>query len=365
MPITDICIENIRCIERVELKPHKKFNFLSGPNGSGKSSFLEAVYLLGMARSFRTKNIKKIISNNEEECRVLAQYVDHAGAENRAGISKSRDSSTIIRLNQQTLKTASLLARILPVRILSQESFSLIDGPSKERRQFIDWLGFHVEHRFNETWTSVQRLIKQRNSLLRQGSGLNRAELAIWDAELSLHGKMLTEFRSQVFLSYMENFTPLRERLLPDIKIQLNFYQGWPESIELAQSLRDNIERDVNLGYTHSSPNRADFHIRVDGKLASDCLSRGQKKLLVYALTLAQITTFSELKDDDKAPSIILIDDIGAELDEHNRHLLIDTLDVSRSQVFITGTELVVPETSLEKSSYKMFHVEQGSVTPA
>lgn len=365
MSITDIYIENIRCIENVELRPHEKFNFLSGPNGSGKSSFLEAVYLLGMARSFRTKNVKKIISDNKEECRVLAQYVDHAGTENRLGISKNRDSSTIIRLNQETLKTASLLARILPVRILSQESFTLIDGPSKERRQFIDWLGFHVEHRFNETWASVQRLIKQRNSLLRQGSSLNRAELGIWDAELSLQGEALTELRRRVFLSYMENAMPLLERLLPDIKIKLGFYQGWPESIGLEQSLSDNIERDVNLGYTHGSPNRADFHIRVGDKLASDCLSRGQKKLLVYALTLAQIITFSELKDDDKAPSIILIDDIGAELDEHNCHLLIDTLDGSCSQVFITGTEPIVPETSLEKSSYKMFHVEQGSVTPA
>ena len=365
MCISQLRIESIRCIQQAEIQPHPKFTLLCGSNGSGKSSFLEAVYLLGLARSFRTNNIKKIISDESHECRVIAQYVDNAGIENSIGISKNRDSNTLIRLNQQTLKTASELARILPVRIISQDSFSLIDGSSKGRRQFIDWLAFHVEHQFNDTWVSVQRLIKQRNSLIRQGVKLNRTELNAWDDELVFFGDKLNEGRKNVFNSYMGNFIPLVTHLLPDISIELKFFQGWPEQINLALALSSNIERDMDLGYTRSSPNRADLYIKASGKLASECLSRGQKKLLFCAMTLAQIRTFSELKDDKSSPSIVLVDDIGAELDETNRQLLINTLDDCNSQVFITGTEFKAPESFLEKDSYKLFHVEQGSVIPA
>lgn len=365
MCISRLRIENIRCIQQAEIQPHSRFTLLSGPNGSGKSSFLEAVYLLGLARSFRTNNVKKLITDEKHECRVVADYVDWCGGDNRVGISKNRESNTLIRLNQRTLKTASELARILPVRIISQESFSLIDGSSKGRRQFIDWLAFHVEHQFNDTWVSVQRLIKQRNALLKQSVRLNSSELSIWDEELVFHAEQLDALRRCVFEAYMVNLFPLIEKLLPGIDITISLYRGWPAQLELAEVLRANVERDLKLGYTHSSPNRADMQLKVGAKLASECLSRGQKKLLVCALTLAQIVTFSKLKNEERLPSIVLVDDIGAELDGANRHLLFETLDFCNSQVFVTGTEFNAPKTFLAKDSYKMFHVEQGSIIPA
>lgn len=365
MGISQLRIENVRCIHQAEIQPHPRFTLLDGPNGSGKSSFLEAVYLLGLARSFRTNNAKKLITDEKHECRVIADYVDCYGGDNRVGISKNRESNTLIRLNQRTLKTASELARILPVRIISQESFSLIDGPSKGRRQFIDWLAFHVEHQFNDTWVSTQKLIKQRNALLRQNTRFSSPELSIWDDELVFHAEQLDTLRHRVFEEYVGNLSPLIEKLLPGINISIARYRGWPTQLELAEVLRANIERDLKLGYTHSSPNRADIQLKVGAKLASECLSRGQKKLLVCALTLAQIVSFSKLKNKERLPSIVLVDDISAELDGANRHLLFETLDICNSQVFVTGTEFDAPETFLAKDSYKMFHVEQGSIIPA
>jgi DNA replication and repair protein RecF len=365
MCISQLRIENVRCIQQAEIQPHPRFTLLSGPNGGGKSSFLEAVYLLGLARSFRTNNIKKLIADEKAECRVIADYFDWCGGENRVGISKNRESNTLIRLNQRTLKTASELARILPIRIISQDSFSLIDGPSKGRRQFIDWLAFHVEHQFNDAWVSVQRLLKQRNALLKQSLRPGSSELSIWDEELVYHSECLDALRRSVFEAYLENVSSLITKLLPGVDIGITLYRGWPEPLELAEALRANIERDLKLGYTHSSPNRADLQLKVGAKLASECLSRGQKKLLICALTLAQIITFSKLKDEEKLPTTVLVDDIGAELDGANRQLLFETLDSCSSQVFVTGTEFHSPETFLAKDSYKMFHVEQGSITPA
>ncbi|MBL4606778.1 MAG: DNA replication/repair protein RecF [Pseudomonadales bacterium] len=365
MSISQLRIENVGCIQKVDINPHPRFTLLSGSNGSGKSSFLEAIYLLGLARSFRTNNIKNLISDEEKECRVIAEYSDASSTNNKIGISKSRESDTLIRLNQTTLKTASELARILPIRIITQESFSPIDGPSKGRRQFIDWLAFHVEHEFNDTWASVQRLIKQRNALLKQGSRLNVAELSVWDEKLSQCSEKLNVLRQNVFEKLVGNFTPLVSRLLPELNIGLKLNRGWPEQVELAAILRANIERDLKLGYTRNSPNRADLQLKVGDKPASEYLSRGQKKLLICALSLAQIVTFSELKGEEKLPSIVLIDDIGAELDVANRQLLFETLDACNSQVFVTGTELQTSKTFLEKDSYKMFHVEQGRILPA
>ena len=363
MSISHLRIENVRCIQQAEIQPHPKFTLLSGPNGSGKSSFLEAVYLLGLARSFRTNNIKKLIRDGQEECRVIAGYSDFFGGNHRVGISKNRESNTVIRLDQRSLKTSSELARILPIRVITQDSFSLIDGPSKGRRQFIDWLAFHVEHQFNDTWVSVQRSLKQRDALLKQNSSLfNTSELSIWDKELVFYSERLSALRDRVFEQYKENFSKIVDKLLPGIDITISVYRGWSEQMTLSEALRTNIERDLKLGYTHSSPNRADLQLKVGRKLASEYLSRGQKKLLICALTLAQIITFSKLQNEEKLSSIVLVDDIGAELDKSNQQLLFKTLDNCNSQVFVTGTEFQSPKTFLPEDSYKMFHVKQGAI---
>ncbi len=365
--ISRIGINHIRCIRHAEFTLHPNFTLLCGPNGSGKTSVLEAIHILSLARSFRTQNITKVISDDASKCSVIADYTDLSGGKKVIGVEKNREGDTLMRIDRQAIKTAAELTSLLPLRIISQESYSLIDGSSKGRRQLLDWLAFHVEPQFNQTWGMTQRLLKQRNALLKRKQGFDLNELNSWDTELSQCSEQINEFRTSAFNRFSAHFITYIAELLPSATLRLDLYKGWPEGQTLRESLFAGIERDRKLGYTHHSPNRADIAIKVGNKLAAECLSRGQKKILVYALVLAQVATlFSSLKEKhQQLRTLVLIDDMGAELDIKNQNLLLDTLARCNSQVLITGTELAWMKNAISPDRCKLFHVEQGAINLA
>lgn len=363
--LSQVCIHNIRCVKKAEFTLHPDFTLFYGQNGSGKTSLLEALHLLSMARSFRTPNINKVISDLSPTCLISADFIDHTGLERKLHIGRGRDGETRIQINHQNIQSTAELTTLLPVRVISQESHALLDGPSKGRRQLIDWLAFHVEPQFNQIWSLVQRLLKQRNALLKHNI-ISQTELPSWDYELAKLSEELNAHRQNLFNIFKNQTQKLLENLLPQIPLTLKLYQGWPEHQSLPGCLRACIEQDRKLGYTQHSPNRADIVIKQGNKLATECLSRGQKKLLVYALALAQIETLSLLhKEQGRSIKVlVLIDDIGAELDSKNQSLLLEILARCNSQVVITGTELNWLYYTLGPGKCKMFHVEQGVPTP-
>lgn len=365
--ISRISIKHIRCIHHAEFMLHPNFTLLCGPNGSGKTSVLEAIHILSMARSFRTQNIAKVISDDASKCSVIAEHTDLNGGKKIIGVEKSREGDTLMRIDRQTIKTAAELTSLLPLRIISQESYSLIDGSSRGRRQSLDWLAFHVEPQFNQTWSMTQRLLKQRNALLKKKHGFDVNELNTWDTELSQYSEQLNEFRMNVFRRFSEHFISHITELLPSVPLHLDLHKGWPENQTLKEALFAGIERDRKLGYTQHSPNRADIAIKTGSKSAAECLSRGQKKILVYAFVLAQVATlFSSLKEKhQQLRALVLIDDMGAELDTKNQSLLLDTLARCNSQVLITGTELAWMKQAISPDRRTLFHVERGVINLA
>lgn len=362
MTLKRLFIQNLRNLEGVDITPSLQVNLIYGENGSGKTSLLEAINLLALGRSFRSHKHKPLINHHQTSFTVFGRVHTDDESDVPIGISRGMDGEASFKANGVLVPSAADLATYLPVQVINSDTFLLLEGSPKVRRQFIDWLVFHVEPNFFPAWKAIQRCLKHRNSLLRRDR-IDRFELAPWDKELVDLTNRIHEFRTQCMVQFNETFAALLKEFINIDGIALGYYRGWDKEKSYADVLTDSLDRDKRQGYTHSGSHRADLKITVNGLDAAEVLSRGQQKLLVCALKIAQGYVFTRITG---RKSIYLVDDLPAELDEKHRALLVHWLDTMDTQVFITGVEsetLLSSWRDKTEITPKMFHVEQGRVT--
>ncbi len=357
MCLERLIIKDFRNLADCDLSLSNGFNYLIGDNGSGKTSVLEAIHYLGHGRSFRSHLIKRVIRHEQPALFVHGRVEQTSSSPLPIGISKHRDGTAEVKIAGQSNRKLAQLAQILPMQLITPEGFELLTGGPKFRRSFIDWGVFHLHPEFYAAWSRLTRLTKQRNAQLKQSQQYR--DVAYWDTELALLCDQIDQWRRDYVAALTERAAKICQDFLPEYEIRLSYYRGWDKDSDYRQLLADNFERDCQLGYTVSGAHKADLRIKIGAIPVEDVLSRGQLKLMVCALRLAQGLHLTEQTDKQ---CIYLIDDFASELDSHKRGLLARSLSQTGAQVFISAiNSSQIGEMSSENG--KMFYVENGKIT--
>ncbi|WP_221793268.1 DNA replication/repair protein RecF [Oceanobacter mangrovi] len=358
MPIRQLSVSGVRNLAPLELTAHPSVNFIYGDNGSGKSSLLEAIALLSTGKSFRSNQIRQLINHDADRLELSCVLEDPQAADGDKELYSLRlkNGDVLFRLNGSVLTSQAEVATNLPVQVIEPNTFRLLVGSPEDRRQFLDWGVFHVEPGFIEEWRIFKKVLKQRNSVLKQKE---ESWLDAWDSGFVEASEKIHQYRIQ----YLEQFVPCFEETLqaldPNIAVRLHYYPGWERDSRLEEVLERQRERDLQLGYTQAGPHRAELRIRVDKLPAADVLSRGQQKTVVAALKLTQGILF---KQHCGTAPIYLVDDLASELDSGHRLALCKLLEDLKCQVFITSIEKQQLMDSWTPQDYKVFHVERGEI---
>jgi DNA replication and repair protein RecF len=217
-----------------------------------------------------------------------------------------------------------------------------------------------VEHQFFGQWQRFQRSIKQRNNLLRRGK-ISEQELAAWTRDLAQTGTAINTYRADYFKILAPFFKEIMACLAPSLdKLELRYQQGWDRQLSYSEALAQGFAADIEQGYTHTGPQRADIRVMSGGHLAAETLSRGQQKLVVCGLKLAQGRLMTQL---GQGTCTYLIDDLPSELDNAHSLLVCKLLASMQAQVFITCIDQrEIRSVWPESEELAMFHVEQGVV---
>ncbi|QWT19534.1 DNA replication/repair protein RecF [Bacillus sp. NP157] len=349
-------IAGLRCLEAVSLVPAPGINVFVGDNGAGKTSILEAAFLLSHGRSFRAGSRDVLLKRGSNSLSVFAEVNSGHDQTRRLGLGRE-GSRWQARVDGDAVSLGALVQECAVV-CFEPGSHDLIAGASEERRQFLDWGLFHVEHGFVNQWRRYQRALKQRNALLRGGPPLDPGLIEPWESELASSGEALSAYRAGYLDRLVPHIQAFMANMLPELgTFALRYKPGWDESTDLATTLVERRGRDLGRGHTTAGPHRADFTIAFEQAPLREHLSRGQEKLCALACLLGQAALHAEIRGEWP---VVCLDDLASELDRTHQEWVVAQLLGRDVQVLVTGTE--VPQ-ALSSQPATVFHVEQGGVT--
>ncbi|MGH8167715.1 MAG: DNA replication/repair protein RecF [Woeseiaceae bacterium] len=349
MALRTFTCTDFRCLSSATLEAHPKYNLIHGPNASGKTSLLEAIAYLGRGKSFRGAPTERLVRHGCSEFLLFAKLQGASPRGTAVGVRNGR-AGLEISVDGDRSGGAAALARVLPLQIVDPDVHNLVAGGPEHRRQYLDWIAFHVEQGYLGLWRRFRRALKQRNAALRDG---DTDELRGWDREFADLAVEVDAMRVQALGRTLESLEATGQRLLGSV-VRFEYRRGWGADKSLAEALAQCLDRDLQTGSTGVGPHRADLRLIYDERQARKLVSRGQQKLLACAMILAA-SQVAEAKLGQ--PLLLLLDDPAAELDAGSLERLMSEVVALEAQVIATALHSdarLFPETPAR------FHVEQG-----
>ena len=349
MPIQQFSAKNFRCLENAEFEADPHYNLIFGANASGKTSVLEAVAYLGRGKSFRGASTNKLVRHGEREFILFGKVAD-GGHATSVGVRNSA-AGLEVRIDGEGGGGSAGLAHALPLQVIDPDVHNLVGGAPDERRRYLDWIAFHVEHGYLDVWRRFRRALKQRNAALRNGAA--SATIRGWNTEFVALAEKLDAGRRMALEVATDGLEEAGLDLLGS-EVRFEYRPGWKEDVGLLEALEAGLERDVQQGSTQAGPQRGDLKLIYDERQARKLVSRGQQKLLACAMVLAATETAQAALE---RPLLLLLDDPAAELDADSLAGLMNRVNRLGCQVIATSLD---PEIELFEQPAALFHVEHG-----
>ena len=353
MHIVSLNVKNFRIIGELRIEPATGVNWIVGGNGAGKTSVLESIFLLARGRSFRNARHGAMVKEGTKQLYVKAHILGE-GKRGTLEIVAGSGRTRLFDSGSRVLRMRELFEK-LHVRLIAENSQTLLEGGPAVRRLFLDWNLFHVEPRYFDVLSSFRRVLSQRNAWLRKGANGPR----VWDEEYIESAQQVTRMRQEFAEALSEELTALNSTFsgLPVIRTRLE--KGWLENSALADALKASLKDDVYRGYTKVGPSRADLSISANG--VARIGSRGEMKVVVCILQYAAEQLCPEYM---KETCIWLFDDLSAELDQASVRSLLEIYRETRQQIFATGRQVDTAIVDFFGSeATRVFHVERGVTT--
>ena len=316
---------------------------LTGPNGCGKTNIIEAVYYSSVGKSFRTANDSEMIQLGEEEGTILLSYQVRQTT-HTIKIKLSRNQGKKFFLNDTPIKKKELLGLFRTV-LFTPDELQLIKGAPLFRRRFLDMEISQVSPRYYETLLRYNRAVQQRNAEFRSAQWKGRTpDVDMWDMQIAAGAAYLVKKRRET-IEEMNRMVPAMEAVLTNQKEELRMqYQQSGEPTEMPdmewylEALSKSREEDARLCRTSVGPHRDDIQFLMNGMDISAYGSQGQQRTAILSLKLSEMEF---IKEETGTYPVLLLDDIGSELDSQRKQALMTYLEKQQIQTLLTGTEAI------------------------
>ena len=359
-------VRGFRSYDEASLDLAPGLTVLIGENGSGKTNLLEAMGYLASLNSFRGAPtdalVRSVVGQQVPGSAVVRGFgvIDDRRMEIETEIAPGRRNRTLI--NKQAVSRVREVADALHVSVFSPDDLVLVKGGPGERRTYLDDLAARLHPRNDALLTEFERVLRQRNALLKQSGGRLDPSAAltldVWDDKLASVGERVAALRSHLVTQLgpivAQAYADIADRPAP---IALLMRASWEGS--LAAALAAGRTDDVRRGISLLGPHRDDVEARIEGRPSRTHASQGEQRTLSLSLRLGgHRLVAAEL---GRTP-LLLLDDVFSELDPHRSDALIRHLPPGQSVLATAGA---LPSSAQVEAIYRVVRNDEAGSTVA
>lgn len=363
--------------QQVEFQAPK--TILVGDNAQGKSNLLEGLAFLSTLKSSRAASDRDLIAEGRDIAQIVGTLERQIGITELA-VTLRRTGRRTVALDREYCRRQVDFLGILNVVEFSSLDLELVRGAPESRRRWLDNLVVQLEPVYAHISKQYDRVLRQRNALLRQYRRLRhaanapdtaslKATLPVFDLQLATEGTKVMRRRARA----LARLTPLaqawhraisgqREQLFISYAANVDTVEKEDEPERLRQVFLDRLGEyataETHQGTTLVGPHRDEIVLTIDKTPARHYGSQGQQRTLVLALKLAELQLIEEVVGE---PPLLLLDDVLAELDPHRQRQLLEAIE-DRFQTAIATTHLTAFDTQWLQGS-QILYVRSGRVT--
>ena len=349
MNINKIKLKNFRNYteQEIELNPH--INVFYGDNAQGKTNILEAIFISGFGKSFRTSKEKEMIKLGEDflETNIFYDKSDRSGKIKIIIADKKQ-----IEVNGVKIKKLSELIGNLNLVIFTPDDIQILKNGPAERRRFLDMMIGQLRPNYVHNLNLYLKTLEQRNNYLRQIKELNKPEnmLEIWDEKLSEYAEIICKYRIEFIKKLNNKIKKIHSEVTEDKEeLEINYITECENKENYLALLKQRRKLDIIKGFTTKGIHRDDFKCLINDIEIYG--SQGQHRTAILSLKLAELYV---IYDEIGEYPILLLDDFMSELDEKRRKSFLSY--IKDTQVIITCTD------KMELENIKLFNVTNGKI---
>ena len=353
MWVKKIKIINFRNYKNEEINLEKNINIFFGDNAQGKTNIIEAIFLGGFGKSFRTNKDKEMINTEKEEATVEIEY-EKIDREGKIKINLGNKKSVYI--NDIKIKKLSELLGKINIVIFNPDDINILKGVPQNRRKFLDIMISQLKPNYMYNLNLYLKTIEQRNNYLRQIQEENKNEelLDVWDEELIKYAEIIYKYRNEYINKIKEKIKKIHSEITNNKEdIEIEYISECNSKENYKKLLKERRKLDIIKGYTTKGIHRDDFVIYINNKKLDVYGSQGQHRTTILSLKLSELNI---VKEEIGESPILLLDDFMSELDKKRIHNFLEK--IKDTQVIITCTEKL----DIENKKNLIYNVKEGQI---
>ena len=358
MYIEKLNLKNFRNYEEQEITLNPHINIFYGDNAQGKTNILEAIFLGGFGKSFRTSKEKEMIELQKDFLEVGIQYQK---SDRDGKIKIQIASKKQIEVNGVKIKKLSELMGNLNLVIFTPDDIQILKNGPAERRRFLDMMIGQLRPNYVHNLNNYLKTLEQRNQYLRQIQEEHKPEemLEIWDEKLAEYAEIICSYRREFMEKIKEKIAKIHPKITKDNEIlTLNYVTECDQKEKYIELLKQRRKLDIIKGFTTKGIHRDDFQVFINDKEIGIYGSQGQNRTAILTLKIAELYVIEQ--EVGEFP-ILLLDDFMSELDEKRRKSFLQY--IQETQVIITCTDKMELEKLELGKDYQLFQVKKGKVS--